>query len=153
MKIVLYNDEYKDDLEKLLLEFSKEVFGDGTCDVDSFVKYHWAIYLAIGSNGKVIGFSSFTINTYYGLRKPTVANDYLYVREVHRGGKATYLLSIQSGKVSIENNLPLENYYSSESSFRISSKLKGKKMYDAYIYEVGDVEDTLNKLKDKVKVV
>ena len=77
MKIVLYSSEYKYELERLLKCFSSEVFNTGTVDIDSFIGCHWAIYLAI-SDGKVIGFSSFIINTYFGLRSSTLGNTYVF---------------------------------------------------------------------------
>jgi hypothetical protein len=151
MKIVLYSDIYKDSLSELLRLFSKEVFGNCAYDIDRFVDGHWAIYLAI-QNDRVVGFSSFIVNDYYGLRSPTLGNDYIYVLPEHRTSKAMYLFSIQAGKICIDNNLPLEHYYSSESSLRLSRKLKGKKIYETYIYDVGDVSNTFNKLINKVRI-
>ncbi len=151
MKIVLYSSEYKYELERLLKCFSSEVFNTGTVDIDSFIGCHWAIYLAI-SDGKVIGFSSFIINTYFGLRSSTLGNTYIYVDKEYRNSKAMYLFSIQAGKICIDNGFPLEHYYSSESSSRLSRKLDGKKIYEAYIYELGDVSKTFNKLINKVRI-
>ena len=151
MKIVLYNDSYNDSLCELLRLFSEEVFGSGTYDIDKFVNSHWAIYLAL-DNDIVVGFSSFNINDYYGLRKPTLGNDHIYVLPEYRDSKAMYLFSIQAGKICIDNNLPLEHYYSSDSSLKLSRKLKGKKIYETYIYDVGDVSNTFNKLINKVRI-
>jgi hypothetical protein len=151
MKIVLYSDKYRSELELLLKQFSQEVFNTGTADVDSFVGCHWAIYLAI-KDDKAIGFSSFVINTYFGLRSHTLGNTYIYVDNEYRTSKAMYLFSIQAGKICIDNGFPLEHYYSSKSSSKLSRKLDGKKIYEAYIYEVGDVEKTFNKLINKVRI-
>jgi hypothetical protein len=152
MKLVLYNDTYREQLDALLIGFSKEVFDCGTADTDSFVRNHWCIYLAIDDEDRVLGFSSFSINTYFGLRSPTLGNTYIYVDTKHRASRIMYLFSIQAGQICVEKNLPLEHYYSSESSLKLSRKLKGKKIYEAYVYEVGDVEETFNKLIKKVRI-
>lgn len=145
MTLVEYSEEYRDDLQELLLNVSKELFGQNQADVDKFVEHHWAIYL-VKDEGKVIGFTSFIINTYFGLRPYTLGNDYLYVLPTHRNSKAMYLLSIQSGFVCKEANLPLEHYYSSEQSENISKKLTGVKMYTAYLYEIKEIERVYDKL-------
>lgn len=152
MRIVLYEDKYRDDLDDMLNGFAEEVFGEARSDVDFFIKCHWAIYLAIDSNDKAIGFTSFYINEYYGLRDSTIGNDYIYVREANRTSKAMYLFSIQAGKICIEQNLPLEHYYSSESSLKLSSKLEGKKIYEARIHSVESVKETFGKLTKKIRI-
>lgn len=151
MKLILFEEKYRDELELLLIGFSKEIYGVGACDVDSFINNHWCIYLAIRDD-KVIGFSSFTINDYYGLRTSTIGNDYIYIIPKYRNGKTMYMFSLQAGRISIEHKLPLEHYYASEDAFKISRKLSGKKIYEAYVYEVCDVENTFNKLKEKVNI-
>lgn len=144
--IVLYSDEYADELEKMLKEFSQEIFGYGTANLEQFLAQHWIIYLA-KKGDEVIGFSSFIYNTYYGLRPPTVGQTYLYVRPAFRRGRASYLLSKQAGFVSIDSNLPLENYYASEESTRIGNRMQGTKLYEAYLYDVEAVAEVYNKLK------
>jgi len=139
-------------LSDMLVKFQEEVFGSDTeIDIDTFIKYHFAIYLAI-IDGECIGFTSFVINSYYGLREPTIGNDYIYIVKGHRRSRAMHLFSLQSGKVCIENNLPLEHYIASESSDRLSKRLSGKKIFTAYIYEVEEVERVFNKLKTKVRI-
>lgn len=145
MTLVKYTEEYKDDLQELLLNVSKELFGQNQADVDEFVEHHWAIYL-VKDEDKVVGFTSFVINTYFGLRRHTLGNDYIYVLPSHRNSKAMYLLSIQSGFVCKEANLPLEHYYSSEQSENMSKKLTGVKMYTAYLYEIKEIERVYDKL-------
>lgn len=146
MEIILYDNKYQDQLEELLIEFSSEIFGYGTADIDSFVKHHWGIYLAMKGD-EVIGFSSFIYNAYYGLRPPTIGQTYLYVRPEHRRGRASYLLSKQAGYISVDSNLPLENYYASDDSKRIGNRMQGTLMYEAYIYEPEEVAKAYNKLK------
>ena len=148
--IEAYDSSYKEELNNLLVALSRELFCVGTVNLDEFIDNHWAIYLAI-QEGEVIGFSSFLINTYYGLRPATVGNTYLFVKEQYRKTRATYLLSIQSGFVCNYLNLPLENYYASEESTKISRKLNGTKLYDVYVYEVDEVNRVYKNLNNKIR--
>jgi len=63
-----------------------------------------------------------------------------------------YMLTIQAGILSVENKLPLENYYASDSSERLSRKLEGVKQYTTYIYELDEVEKAFSKLTNKLKI-
>lgn len=150
IKIVLYADQYKEQLENILVKFSHELFDAGTVNIGQFLDYHWCVYLAV-KGSKVIGLSSYTFNTYFGLRPPTVGNDYLYVLPEYRGSRAMYMLAVQSGVVSVENNLPLEHYYASEETRRVSRKMTGVKAYETYIYDVKEVRRVYTKLISKVK--
>ena len=151
VKLILYTGEHEEDLNQLLLAFSAEVWGESQADVDAFVNGHWAIYLAT-LNGEVIGFSSYFINHYFGLRASTLGNTYIYVKPEHRSSRAMYLFSLQSGKIAVENGLNLEHYYSSSKAFKLSHKLNGHKVYETWEYDVGEVEKTFNKLKNKVRI-
>jgi len=151
MKLILYDKQYKNELEELLYAFSDEVFNSKLADIDKFINGHWAIYLAI-HNDKVVGFSSFMLNEYYGFIEPVLGNSYLYVKPEHRSSKAMYLFSMQSAKICIENNMSLEHYYSSEDSFKLSSKLNGVKMYTTYLYSVDEVSRIFDKFKSKIKI-
>lgn len=151
MKLILYDKKYKNDLEELLIDFSIEVYGDGTVDIDSFVDNHFAIYLAI-DNEVVVGFTSYFVNEYFGLREPTIANSYLYISPEYRNTKLMYLFAMQSANVCIENEYPLEHYYASDGSLKLSRKLKGKKMYETYIYDLEEVSREYNRLKKIVKI-
>lgn len=150
VEIKLYSNAYKQELNDLLIKFSQELFGDGTANVDEFIDYHWCVYLAIRDD-KVIGMSSYIFNTYFGLRTPTVGNDYLYVLPEHRGSRAMWMLAVQTGKISVENNLPLEHYYASEQTIRVGRKMEGVKAYSTYIYSVEEVKRVFNHLISKVK--
>lgn len=141
--IVIYTDTYHKELEAMLVDFSQEVYGYGTANLDQFVQQHWVVYLAMKGD-EVIGFSSFNINHYFGLRPPTVGNSYLYVKPAYRKGKATYLLTKQAGFVSIDINLPLETYYASDASKKIGDRLLGTEgsfMYETHFYDVDKVKE------------
>lgn len=134
IKVITYDNQYKQQLEELLKAMSSELFEEGTVNIDEFVNNHWVIYLALKGE-EVIGLSSFFYNTYYGLRTPTVCNTYLYVKPEYRRGRATYLLSIQAGYVSIDTNLPLETYYASNESRVLAKRMEGTHQYDSWIYQ------------------
>lgn len=145
-----YNDDYKQQLLELLEDMSLELFGYGSVDLEDFVSSHWAIYLAI-TNNEVIGLSSYLINDYFGLRESVVGNSYLFVKPEYRKTRATYLLSIQSGFIVNQLQLPLEHYYTSEESAKLSRKLNGTKAYTTYIYEVDEVNKVYNRLEKTIK--
>ena len=146
MKVILYEEKYKQQLEDLLYKFSNEIFGYNMADINKFLAGHWLIYLAMKGD-EVIGFSSFIYNTYYGLRPPTVGQTYLYVKENHRQGRASYLLAKQAAFVSIDTNLPLENYYASDDSRKIGNRMEGIKQFDSWLYPVEEVKKAYSKLK------
>ena len=146
IEVVLYEDKDADELRAMLKEFSQEIYGYGTANLEQFLAQHWVVYLA-KKGDEVIGFSSFIYNTYYGLRPPTVGQTYLYVRPEHRRGRASYLLSKQAGFISVDSGLPLENYYASEASKRIGNRMEGTLLYEAYLYEPSEVAKAYSKLK------
>lgn len=150
MKIVLYNDSYRNQLELLLKELSESCF-EGKYDVDEFVNNHWAIYLAINVDD-VVGFSSFTINNFFGFTDNVITNGYIYVKPEYRTSKAMYLFSIQAGKISEELDMRLEHCYASNESKRLSRKLEGRKMYESYIYEKEEVKREYNRLKQILNI-
>ena len=151
IKLVAYEEKYHEALEALLTEFSTEVFGVGTSNIDHFVSGHWCIYLALKGED-VIGFTSFIYNNYYGLRTPTVGNDYAYIQPQYRGGKTMYLFTIQAGAVSLEYNLPLETYFATEDGMKLSTLAEGELMYQAYTYDVEAVRSKFDKLTHKFEI-
>lgn len=150
MKIVIYSDEYKSQLEGLLKKFSEELY-DGLYDLDRFIEQHWVVYLAI-KDDIAIGFSSFNIIDYYGFQCDILSNDYVYVVPEHRTSKAMYLFSIQAGKICSDCGLPLEHYYASEESKKLSRKLNGKKMFETYLYPIDEVKKEYDRLRKFVKI-
>lgn len=146
VKLIIYNEQYKQQLESILKDMSVELFGKGTANIDEFVNNHWVIYLAL-EDDEVIGLSSYFYNTYYGLRPPTVGNTYLYVKPEYRRGRASYLLSIQSAYVSVDMDLPLETYYASDASRSIGKKRMpdGKHLCDVWEYTPEELSQAYNK--------
>lgn len=149
--VEVYSDTYKQDLEGLLIEASESIYGYGTANIDNFLDGHWIVYLA-KKGDEVIGFSSYTYNTYYGLRPPTVGNTYLYVKPEYRRGRASYLLSIQSAYVSVDTDLPLETYYASDESKAMSHRMQGTLLYDAWMYEPKEMSKAYTNATKNFKV-
>jgi len=150
LEIIIYDDKYRLDLAELLQEMSKELYGTGMCDVDSFVRNHWVVYLDM-INKKPVGLSSWSQNTYFGLRTPTVGNTYLFVVPEYRNSRASYILTASLFcKVSDETQLPIETYIASEHTNRVlHNRLEGKHLYDVYEYSPEQVKAGFNNLKYK----
>ena len=151
MKLIIYSPTHKDALESMLLKFSKEVFGEAMVDIDLFITSHSYIYLAIIQD-EVVGFTSFVINNYFGLRPHTVGNTYLYVEPEHRRSKSLHLMSIQAGLVARDLNMPLEHYVGSNESKLLTKRLNGKELYTTYLYEVDECMRVVESLQKRVKV-
>ena len=160
VKLKLYEDKYREGLLSLLVAFAKEVYN--TCepeiDVDYFVLCHNAgVYMVVNDNDECVGFSSFSVNTYYGMRDAVLSNNYLFIDKEYRRSKAMHLISLQAGVMCLENNVSLEHFYTEGSgSMKFIGRLGGKHTYSAYEYdllsiakEVDDLKKTIN-IKDRV---
>ena len=151
MKLILYNGEYIDELEKLLILLSDEVFDCGSVDIDKFINCHTHIYLAIIAD-EVVGFTSFNVNDYFGLRPSTIGNTYLYVKPEYRRSKALHLFSIQAGLIAKDLDMPLEHYVASDASKLLTKRLKGKEIYIAYEYSVEECMLAVNRLTKRLRI-
>lgn len=151
MKLVLFEERYRNDLHHLLIAFSLDVFNYGSADVDMFIKYHSHIYLAIIS-GEVVGFTSFVSNDYYGMRSPVLVNTYLYIKPEHRRSKSMHLMSIQAGLVARDLKMPLEYVCASKEMDKISKKLNAKQVGNIYEYSLELCEGIVDRFKKKVRI-
>lgn len=151
VKIKLLENNYKTQLEKLLKMFSLEVFGSEKTDVDKFINNHWAIYLAIVDE-KVIGFSSYNINDYYGLRENVLCNTFMYVDKKYRNTKATYMFLMQTCKICEDNSFDVE--YSTDNKIveKIGNKLNKNILHKTILHKNNDVMYFYNKLKKRIKI-
>lgn len=144
------------DLYLMLKEFSVEVFkekAEKNIEVVQFIKAHNAGVYMVFSGDKAIGFTSFMVNRYFGLRQAVVANSYMYLRPKYRKTRAMHLIAIQSGKVAEALGLPLEHYYAADSeSQHFIGRMKGELIYNAYEYPLEVVSKEIEKLQEKVKV-
>lgn len=155
VKLVLLDKGFPEEciaLEEMLYLFQKEVYGSSTkVDLEMFVKHHLAIYLIMYED-QVVGFSSFVYNPYYGLREPTIGNDYIYILPEFRRSNAMHMISIQAGQICVDHNLSLEHYIASDESELLSKRLSGDKIFTTYIYSIDEVTREYNRLKTKVKI-
>lgn len=150
-KLERYNRNYRHDLTCFLNAFSNEVFGESGASVDAFVNLHWAVYMVL-KDDVPIGFVSYSYNHYFGMRKPTFGMTYVYITPSYRKSKAMYLISIQTGLISKEYNLPLEHYYTSKESDMLSRKLQGELLTTTYLYSPEEVARVTEQLTKKLKI-
>jgi len=158
-KVVLYEEQYKGELFKLLNLFVKEVFSENYLepDVDRFVEEHiQGVYLVL-CDDRAIAFSSFILCEYYGLRVPTLSNDFIYIDKEFRNGYVIMLLALQVGKYVESTGLNLEHFYADGSeSNRFIGRLKKKVSYISYEYDMRDVVTEYYRLQrimdEKIKV-
>ena len=150
-EIIVYEDKYQQQLIDLVQECSKELYNTGTVNIEAFVKRHWAIYLVAVDN-KIVGFSSWAMNDYFGLRLPTMGNTYLYITPEYRNSRAAYLLAgAQFCKVSEATNMPIEAYIASDKSrLLLNNRVKGKFLYDVYEYSPEEVKVAFDHLKKHI---
>jgi hypothetical protein len=140
----------------LLKEFQIEVFKEEQTQlqIKNFIDSHTAGIYIVFSGTSAIGFTAFNKNEYFGLRKPTIANTYLYIKPKYRRTKAMHLISIQAGKVAIGHDCNLEHYYAKDSgSVKFIGRMKGELVYNAYEYPLEVVSSEIDELQKKVKVV
>lgn len=156
-RLELYNDDiHRDSLSLFLKEFAVEVYGNYNhlLELDSFINHHSAVGIYMVYSGtRIIGFTSFIKNTYYGMRNHTIGNDFIFIIKRYRRSKAMHLISIQSGKIAIANKCNLEHYYADGGgSTPFIGRMKGKLVYNAYEYPLDIIESEVNRLVSKVKI-
>lgn len=135
----------------LLVDFQDEVFkADTKIDLEALLAYN-DIYVVVDKK-EVIAFASFMHNDYFGFRKPTVFCNFFHIRTDKRTSRAGFLLYMQIGKICEHRQLPLECCYATTGSFNLGQRVKGKKVYDTYIYELDDVLEEFSRTKTKVKI-
>ena len=144
------------ELLSLLRAFRTEVYDSDTeVDVDTFIDSHYAIYLIVEDSvmDNCVGFTSFIYNSYFGLREPTVGNSFMYIIPEFRRSNAMHLISLQSGAIVKELNIPLEHcIVDGSGSEKFVGRLKGKKLYTVYTYDVDIVIKEFERLKTKIKI-
>ncbi|MGB1226427.1 MAG: hypothetical protein ACPG9K_00935 [Poseidonibacter sp.] len=151
VKMCLYDESFNEELISMLKEFSLETFNyEATPNINEFVNFHYAIYI-VEVDGEIAGFTSFAINTCYGLAEKTVSNDYIYIRKGFRRSRAMHYIGVQSGVVCNHLGLDLEHYYVEDSgSIPFIGRLKGKKIYNAYKFKASEVISEAKKLQNKL---
>lgn len=154
VKLAFFEEKYRYELLKLLKLFQKDVYNSDTkIDEQQFIDHHQQlIYMVLNDEGQAVGFTSFTYNTYFGLRSPTLGNDFIYIMKEYRRTKAMHLISIQAGILCQDYNVPLEHYYASDDSSKFIGRMKGNRMYSTYIFSIEEVSRETRRLKTKVRI-
>ena len=160
MKMVLVGKSWKIDdqvkyLESALTKFQKEVYPNESTsvDVDLFIDYHHLIYLVEDDEGEFCGFTAFSYNNYYGMKSPTVGNTFMFVEKSHRRTHAMHLMSIQSGRVCEDMDIPLEHYIvDGSASENFVGRLNATKLYTTYEIETAEVVGEANRLSAKINL-
>jgi len=147
-----FNEEDVNVLTEMLEEFATETFGteEPAVDIDQFMDGHSYIYLII-RDSEVIGFTSFAVMNYYGMRDMVLSNDYLYVRKGHRRSKAMHIAHIQAGKIidvlKCDLSAPLANGTLEQG---LNRRIKSKLIYSTYEYKYEDVATEYDRLQKKI---
>ena len=151
MYVSLYSPEHYYEFAGLLKDFQKEVFGASTeIDVDRITASSW-VYL-VHDDRDTIGFAVFSHKDYCGLREPVVAVDFLHVDKDYRRSKALHMLTLQIGAVCEDLGLPMECAFATEGSLKFGQRIKGKKVYETFIYEPDIISKEFSRLKKIVKI-
>ena len=152
----LYEDKYRNDLLVLLAAFAKEVYNtdEPVINVDEFILCHNAgVYMVVNDDDVGVGFSSFSVNSYFGMKDTVLSNNYMFIDKDYRRTKAMHLISLQSGIICLENGIGLEHFYTVGSgSVPFIGRLGGKHLFDAYEYSLEAVTEEVNRLKSKVNI-
>lgn len=154
VKLAFFQEKYRYDLEKLLKLFQKDVYKEyREFDLQNFIDRHYnLIYMILNDDCECVGFTSFVYNGYYGLREPTLGNDFMYILKDYRRTKAMHLISIQAGILCQDYNVPLEHYYASDDSSKFIGRMKGNRIYSTYIFPIEEVSRETERLKTKVRI-
>lgn len=156
VSLKLYEDKYKNGLLGLLVAFAKEVYNtdEPVVDVDFFVLCHNAgVYMVVNEVDECVGFSSFSVNDYYGMKDRVLSNNYLFIRKDYRRSKAMHLISLQAGVICLENNIALEHFYTQGSgSVKFIGRLGGKHTYSAYEYGLDSIMKEVESLKQIINI-
>ena len=143
--LVKYVESHEDALRDMLITFSKEVYKSDidTVDVKTFVECHSLVYI-VEVNNLPIGFITYMKQDYFGLRKPTIAVNYTYLKKNYRKGRTTFSLAINQLEVAIANDLPLVHFYASKDSKMFFDRMEGTLLFNAYEFNL----DTIRKQHD-----
>lgn len=148
IKLVEYSILFEDDLTEMLEDFAEEVFDEPgrVVDIDAFVNSHNYIYLIIRDK-QVIGFISYYLMDYYGMRDMVLNQDYLYIKENHRRSKAIHLANVQTGllvkTLKCDLSLPLANGNLEKG---LGRRIKSQMMYSTYEYKQEDILSEYDRL-------
>lgn len=153
-ELKLYTQELFNDLEEMLILFVEETFPEDvrldTINARRFADAHDDTIYMLYVDDKPVAFTSFCYNDYYGLRKPTIGNSYLFIKENYRKGIAYHLLAVQAGMILENNTCNFEHYYADGSrSNQWSKRMKGTLVYTTYEYDRDVCLQELKRIRGK----
>ena len=155
MKLVAYNFQCKYQLSLLLREYIEEVeggcIGNTSAAIDSMLESGRHIYLLYTDDYKSIGFIVMYINDQYGLLRPSVVNEYMYLKPNYRTSVASKYMLLQTLDYCSQLNMDLYGYtYSSSSNIHNLKRLQAKEIGTIFKLSLDNVNNKLNKLR-KIK--
>ena len=155
MKLVAYNFQCKYNLSLLLRDYIEEV--EGTCigntsvAIDLMLENGRHIYLLYTDDDKAIGFIVMYVNDQYGLLRPSVVNEYMYLKPKYRTSVASKYMLLQTLDYCSQLNMDLYGYtYSSSSNIHNLKRLQAEEIGTIFKLSLDTVNNKLNKLR-KVK--
>lgn len=114
MRVISYSSmysnerkEYTNSFAMLLLDYFKERHSDiniSSLDsslnmIDMLLSNKYMIYFVVNDNKDILGFVILSIGNQFGMTKPYVVVDYMYIVPEYRKGLVSRLLFITAGKV------------------------------------------------------
>jgi len=159
MKIRLYENKYKLELQCLLCDYYKETNGDdyiGSLEsasvmIDGLLTRNYFIYLAI-DKGKVIGFTLLYINNQYGMTKSYIVVDHMYVLPSYRSGRAVLWLYTTIGKVMTDFGVDgVGTTLIGSSNKANNTYVSGKVIAEVTVVKLSDIRDTYKRYMKSLK--
>lgn len=155
MRLIAYNFQCRYNLSLLLRDYIEEV--EGTCigstsvAIDLMLENGRHIYLLYTDDDKAIGFIVMYVNDQYGLLRPSVVNEYMYLKPQYRTSVASKYMLLQTLDYCSQLNMDLYGYtYSSSSNIHNLKRLQAKEIGTIFKLSLDNVNNKLNKLR-KIK--
>lgn len=155
MRLVAYNLQCKYQLSLLLREYIEEVeggcIGNTSAAIDSMLESGRHIYLLYTNDDIAIGFIVMYVNDQYGLLRPSVVNEYMYLKPKYRTSVASKYMLLQTLDYCSQLNMDLYGYtYSSSSNIHNLKRLQAKEIGTIFKVSIDLMNKKLNKIR-KVK--
>jgi len=164
MKLVTYNYSYKQQLSLLLLDYFNELHGDEVVGdvttagnmIKELINSNHSIYLLLDDNQEsshndIIGFIIVYINDQYGMTKPIIVNEYMYIEPNYRSGRAILYLYTMLGIICDDYQCDgVGTTYSISSNINNNKKLGGIPIATTYRFPLKRVQQITKRYKDKI---
>lgn len=142
------------DLSKMYVEYFKEMHEDifiGTEDnanllVDNLIKDSKLVYMLYDGN-KSVGFITLFSNNQYGMTKPVLCLEYMYIRKEYRSTNAVLILFALVGDVAIKNDMDcIGTTFNTSANVGNNEILKGQIIAGVTHFKLEDVKTVTNRL-------